>query len=437
MTIRIAFSYLLGSISIFLTGCAIDPPQTSQPKKESSIPVKAVAVASTSVTRKTTQPATILAYYETPIRARASGYVSTLNVDIGDYVEAGQQLAELDVPELIRQRETIESRIALSQAQERRAAANVALSQASVESAQARLTEARSQTAQADATLAAAEAEFSRTNELVLRGSLQSRLLDEARKRRDAEQAGRAATIATVQVAEAEVGKATAHHGAMIADREIAEAETQVMRRQLAELNVVIAYATITAPFAGVITERHIELGDLVNVDSASLEGTLFVLSRVDKVRVRIPVPESDAVHIARGNSISLSFPSFVDEAPISTTVERLAHSLNPGTRTMTVEAEVSNTDGKLLPGMFGLATIEMGSPSSVSTLPSRAVRFDDHGKAYVYIITEQNTVTVSEVATGLDDGHTIEIRDGLEPGQLVIDAHLRRFHNGDQVRPL
>lgn len=133
-------------------------------------------------------------------------------------------------------------------------------------------------------------------------------------------------------------------------------------------------------------------------------------------------------------DDVKLTFPSFPDEAPIEASVTRLTGDLDPGTRTMLVEAELPNPDRKLLPGMFGQATITLSTRAVANMLPARAIRFDESGSAYVYIVGDDRTVSVVPVETGFDDGHTIEIVSGVVPGQQVIDAHLQRFADGQPV---
>ncbi|MCP4510030.1 MAG: efflux RND transporter periplasmic adaptor subunit, partial [Fuerstiella sp.] len=181
-------------------------------------------------------------------------------------------------------------------------------------------------------------------------------------------------------------------------------------------------YATLTAPFNGLVTKRNVSPGDLVSERSSG--APLFVVSQIDKVRIHISVPENDAAYVDRGDSISLVFPSFPAEEAMTVTVTRSTGSLDPGTRTMLVEAEVANTDGRLLPGMFGQASITLSTKVASNMLPARAVRFDESGNAYVYVVSGED-VSVVPVTTGIDDGKTIEIVAGLEPGQTVIDAHL------------
>ena len=103
----------------------------------------------------------------------------------------------------------------------------------------------------------------------------------------------------------------------------------------------------------------------------------------------------------------------------------------------MLVEVEIENPDGKLLPGMFGQATIDLSTKVAAATLPARAVRFDESGNAYVYILGSDDSVTVTDVKTGMDNGHSIEILSGVEAGQRVVDSHRERFTTGQKVTVL
>lgn len=401
-------------------------------------PVKTVAVAATEVQRTTTQPASVHAYYRAEIRPQSSGYVGELRADMGDVVEAGAVLATIEVPELKKQREIIESRIRGMLAAEQQAGAGINLAQARVNSFKAMLAEAESQMASAQAAWAGADAEFNRTQDLVSRGSLQNRMLDEVRMKRDTESARKIATSSSIDSAQAEVAVARAQATAAEAELAAAAAHTEIARRELEEIDVLIDFATIRAPFAGIVTERNIELGDLVSShDSGNATAPMFVVSQTDRVRVRIPIPETDAPLIMPDDSVTLTFPSFSAEAPIVGTISRRSGNLDPNTRTMMVEVDLDNADGKLLPGMFGQATIQMASKVAANTLPSQAIRFDESGKAFVYIVSDQSTVSVAEVETGLDDGNTIQVLSGVAAGQRVIGSHLKRFSEGQSVAVL
>lgn len=421
--------------TLLLAGCTPSSPIAKKADADRAIAVRTVAVTTTEVQRTTLQPASVYAFYRSEIRAKAAGYVGKINVDIGDVVQVGDELLSIEVPEMVKQREIMEARITRLLADEKRESAGVNLADAQVRAAVAALAESQSLMSRADAMLAAAEAEFNRTSDLVERGSLQSRMLDEVRKKRDSERAGKEAVTSSIESATANVAVAEAKTVAAQADLEAARMETIISRRQLEELDVMIDYATVKAPIAGVITQRGVEPGNLVSKsDEQSSAEPLFVISQVDKLRVRIPVPESDAPRVKPGDEVTLTFPSFSGEPAIIATVTRCSGSLDPSTRTMLVEVDLDNPDGKLLPGMFGQASINLSAKVAANILPARAIRFDAEGKAYVYIVDQDDTVTIASIETGMDDGNSIEILSGLQQGQRVIGAHLKRFTDGQKV---
>ncbi|MCA9108756.1 MAG: efflux RND transporter periplasmic adaptor subunit [Planctomycetaceae bacterium] len=424
-----------GVLALTLTGCTHPTTDKEAHETQKSIPVKTVVVVQQDVVRTTTQPATVHAYYRAEVRAKVSGYIKTVEADIGDVVEQEAPLAVINVPELEKQRQVIDARISRYEAEENQAMTGVELAVANVQSAEARLAQATSELKRAEASLAAAEAEFDRTSDLVERQSLERRVLDEVRKKRDSEIANKEAVASAIASAQADVTVAKAKLSSAEADMQAAQAATTIARRQGEETDVLIEYAKLTAPFAGIVTARSVDPGDLVR--EASEVGTgepLFVISQVDTVRVHIPVPEVDAALVSRGDAVELRFPSFPEEEPINAAVTRLSEDLDPSTRTMLVEVELQNPKRKLIPGMFGQATITLSTKIATNMLPARAVRFDETGKAYVYIVGEEETVTISEVTTGIDNGESIEIQSGVQPGQQVVDAHLKRFTTGQKV---
>ena len=424
--------------TLLLSGCMPAPPVSKKTETDGAVVVRTVAVAESEVVQTTLQPATVQAYYRSEIRPRTSGYVSEIKADLGDVVQAGDILAQIDVPEMRKQREVILARIIRLEAEEKRAAAGVNLADAQVRSAQARLAESESEMSRVDASLAAVQSEFDRTSDLVERGTLQNRMLDEVRQKRDSERAARQAVGSSIDSARANVAVAEAQKTAAEADLEAAVAETAIAQRELEELDVMIDFASVRAPISGIVTDRSVEPGDLVGrLTEQSSTRPLFVISQVDKLRVRIPVPETDAALINPGDAVALTFPSFSGEPAIRASVTRQSGSLDPTTRTMMVEVELENTSGKLLPGMFGQASITLSTNTAAKMLPSRAIRFDESGKAYVYVVGQDDTVTVAGIETGLDDGKSIEVRSGILPGQRVIDAHLKRFIDGQKVTVL
>lgn len=433
-----SMGFILLILSSLFCGCAPTvSTSNAEPKEKKLIPVKTVSVESTELERTSSQPATVHAFYQAEIQAKVSGYVDEVKVDIGDVVTKDEVLAILSIPEMDKQEAILKAKIERHLALEKQAKAGVELAMADVIAAQARLAQAKSEKSRVAASLAAAEAEFNRTEDLVKRQSLAPRVLDEVRKKRDSERAALDAVDSSIQSAVADVTVATARQTSAEADQAVAEEETKIARSELEELQVMIEYGKLKAPFPGVITARTLDPGDLVKSQKSNDGHALFVVSQIDKVRVRIPVPEADAVRLNKGDELTLSFPYYQDEPAIKGSVSRLSQMLDPQTGTMLIEADFENSDGKLLPGMFGQASINLSTKVASNTLPARAVRFTEAGEAYVYVLGKDDTVTVISVETGYDDGHTIEIVSGVEAGQTVIDAHRERFTDQQKVRIL
>jgi HlyD family secretion protein len=258
------------------------------------------------------------------------------------------------------------------------------------------------------------------------------------RMKRDSERATIQSVKSSIESASAEVAVAEAQKNSAEADLAAAQADTLITDRQLEELDILITYTEIKAPFAGMVTARSVEPGNLVSSNNRTDHSQpLFVISRVDRLRIRIPVPEADAPSITAGDQVQLQFPSFPPEAPLMATVSRRSGSLDPSSRTMIVEADIDNSDGRLLPGMFGQATITAAAKTTARLLPAQAIRFDETGRAYVYVVSSDQTVTVADVTVGADNGLSIQVLSGVEPGQRVIGPHLKRFTDGQKVSVL
>lgn len=420
----------------WISGCLSGFAQSALPVQESAVKVRVVAVTQQQMTRTTTQPASIEPFYRAEIRSRLSGYVQQVNADIGDVVKQGDTLATLDVPEMQKKQEILQSQILRLQAEEVRAKAGIDVAVANIQSAEASRKQAEAQVAMQDAAFKAATSEFERIGDLVSRGSAEPRVLDEATQRRESASANRTAAMSAITSADAAIAVAHSQKSAAEANLKVAQAETQIARGEMQELEVMIAYQALKAPFDGIVTGRTVDPGDHVpDGNGATSREPLFVIDQIDKVRCRIQIPERDAAFVRRGDVISLTLPAFSGEQ-FQATVSRTSQTLSLETRTMLIEADIQNSEGKLLPGMFGQATLTMSTPTTASLLPARSVRFDAKGSAFVYVVRPDDTVEVTSVSVVSDDGHTLHIA-GLQKDQRVVDAHLQRFTNGQRVQIL
>ncbi len=294
----------------------------------------------------------------------------------------------------------------------------------------------KAEVGKAEAGLVAARVELARVTDLVKQKAIADRLQDEAQERLDAAIAERAAAEAAVGSSKAELTLAAAQGDAAQADVEVAKAMTDVARRELDELDELIKFTKLTAPFDGLVTQRSVNPGDLVrNTQSGSGKSgsPLFVITKLDRVRIRVPVPERDAPLASVADVAKITFqalPGIVFEGEIS----RVAGVLDEQTRTMLVEIDLPNPDGRLRPGMFGQATITLAPPSDTLTLPANAVRFDEQGNSYVYVVDSSNQVAITEVQTGLDNGQHIEIISGLDGNERIVGPLLGRLKPGQTV---
>ena len=433
---------VLGAGVLFAScaGCSTQATMSAQAEESEDqdlVTVKAVSPERTSLSRTTTQPATIHAYYHAEVYAKVSGYLEELNADIGDQVDAGTVLGTIAVPEMVKSREKQEATIRRLQAEEKRAAAEITVAEANIESAQAALEQARADVGGTDAQLKAHGIEYERVNDLVENKAVAARLRDESLERYESAQATKLAAEAAVGSASADLGVARAKLEAARADLDTTRALTDVALKELEELDALMSYATLRSPFEGVVTERHADPGDLIrNAPSSSGPDSppLFVIAELDKVRVRITVPENQAPWANEGDAVTLVVPALPDRK-FEGKIDRIARSLDQSTRTMTVEADLPNPDRVLLPGMYGEATIELDKKAGALILPAGAVRYDEEGNSRVYVVDENNTITVAEVSTGFDDGKRIEILSSLDENARVIDAMVGRLAPGQSVR--
>jgi RND family efflux transporter MFP subunit len=407
------------------------------PSKKITAPksVFTVAVETKAVERNCTQPATIHAFYEARVFAKTSGYVAELNVDIGSQVQAGDILAVLDVPEVVAQYEREQAALARLSAGVAQTEAGIVVAKAELLAAESTQQQAQADEQKFDAQLKADESEHKRVSELVEQRAVAERLLDEATKRLDASKAAKTAAVALTAAAAAQIEVAKAKQVAAEAALTAAQADVEVGQKRLEELQALMNYAELRAPFDGVVVERHVEPGDLVrNSQTSESSKPLLVIAQLDKVRIRVAIPERDAPLANVGDPASITFPALPRES-FEGTIARIAGGLDERTRTMLVEIDLPNPEGKLIPGMFGQATILLESRPDQVALPASAVRYDEQGRSYVYIVDDNETIQIVDVATGVDDGHQIEITSGLIGGERVVGPMLHRLKSGEKVR--
>ena len=318
-------------------------------------------------------PGELQPFQATAVAARVSGFVESVSIDRGSLVGKGQTLATLATPELVAQ--TAEALTRVQQAEARKAEADARV--VATASALARLTKASS-TAGA------------------VSGLELERAQDEAA----------AAQAAADAQSQAVAGAKSAHEA----------------------IRALEQYQRVTAPFAGRIVERLVHPGALVGPSA----GPLFRLEDTTRLRLVLPVPEVSVGVVKTGRAIEFKVPSFPGRA-FTATIARSAGSLKVKTRTMTIEADVSNREGLLAPGMFpdvAWPVVRAGAPLLV---PATAVVTTTE-RTFVIRVTAGKAEWVT-VKKGPAAGDLVEVQGALNAGDVIVRRGTDEIRPGTAIR--
>lgn len=313
-------------------------------------------------------PGNSLPLMEAALFARATGYVIKRLVDIGDVVKPGQLLAEISAPDIDDQLEQARANLELSKA-------NLEFTQANAKLAQ--ITVVRFQGLAKTNTVATQE-------------------LDQAKATAETTAAQVASALASIHVNEAAV-------------------------KRFADMQ---SFEKVAAPFAGVITARNVEVGDLVTADSTTRE--LFHLMRTDTLRVFVNVPQAFATSIATGHTAAV-YRREEPEKQYPGKVTRTADALDPNTRTLLTQVDVPNPDNVLRPGMYLQVKFNFDRKVFPLMIPAAALATRTQGQR-VAVLDDQNRVHYRDVQLGRDYGADIQVLAGLKDGEQVV------VHPGDDL---
>jgi RND family efflux transporter MFP subunit len=303
-------------------------------------------------------PATTLAFEAANIFARANGYIETRKVDIGDHVKKGDLLAQITAPELDHQ---------------------IAQNEATLRQDQATLQQAMASRDLAGVTNL-------RDSDLVKKGWLTAQQGDTDRLTLDAQNAAVA----------------------------VAQSNIAAQQALLKVLDQQKSYQSVVAPFDGVITQRNVDVGSLVQAGTTFM----FTLMQSDVIRTQVFVPQDAAFGVSPGVAATVRVPEIPGRS-FSGKVTRLADALAPGTRTLLTEIDVPNPDGLLRPGMY--CTVELHIPRKTPslTVPADAIVFNDDGVRVA--VVKDGVAHFHKVTIARDLGTQVEVRDGVKPGDRVV----------------
>jgi RND family efflux transporter MFP subunit len=370
--------------------------------------------------RTTSQPGTVQAFESVHLYAGVSGYLKTQTVDIGDRVKKDQVLATVDVPDL-------EKKVQQCQAAVDQAVARVKQMDAHIRSAEASLQAARAAVPQAEAlarSKAAAQRfrdkQLQRMRELYALKSIDERLVDESTEQRDAAREAKIAADEGVNAAIERVREMEAKVAQARADKEEAEAEVKVAQAELGKAEVMVQFATIVAPFDGVITQRNFFPNDYVRAATeSSTQLPLLTVQRTDLFRVVVQIPDRDVPYCDVGDPAVVEIDALPGQK-FPGKVARIADSEDPQTRLMHVEIDLPNKTGRIRHGMYGRVTILLDHSDLLSVPTSCLVGKAENGKGSVYVVRDGRARLVP-VEYGTDNGLRVAIHKGLQADDEVI----------------
>jgi RND family efflux transporter MFP subunit len=336
-----------------------------------------------------TLPGTMQALTEAPVLARVDGYLRRRLVDIGDRVQAGQILAEIDAPELDQQ---------------------IHQAEAAVEQAQAAVEQAQANLAQGKANRDLARITAERLTTLTERGIV-------AQQDRDQSQAQLAAQDANVQAVEKAISAQRSNLGAT--------------RANLVRLQTVAAYRLVRAPFDGAITLRNVDVGALVSTGNT----LLYRIAQTGRLRTYVNVPQSSvaAVHVGQDAALTIAdFPGRIFHG----TVARTARALDAATRTMLVEVNVPNLDGSLFPGTYTDVELIGVRTNPPIVVPAAAIVLRSDG-AQLAVVQPDGVIHLQKVTVGRDYGDRLEILQGVREGTTIVAVPDDAAREGAKIVPV
>jgi len=217
--------------------------------------------------------------------------------------------------------------------------------------------------------------------------------------------------------------------------RQAAQSELLVDRSRLIHDQALFAYARITAPFPGVITQRYANLGTLMQAGTSSSTQSmpLVRLSEDDLFRLVIPVPESSVRYIGVGDAVEVSVPALSRSFPGK--VARFSVDVQQDTRTMHTEVDVPNPGRLLMPGMYAETTLTLEAKDNVLALPLEALNHEGD-QTTVYAVGPTGKVEDRVVTLGLQTSTEAEVVSGLAEGEPVIVSDRSGLKPGQEVHP-
>lgn len=335
-------------------------------------------------------------YQLVDVHPKVTGFMSKIDVDIGDRVHKGQTLAVLEVPELDAQ-----------------------LKGAVFEMQQAQddLLRAQHEIKRAQATHSALHADFERLLETskAQPGLVAQQELDDAQSKDLS--------------SESQVDAAKASADAALAHQQVAHSEKD-------RFQALQNYTNVVAPLDGVIVWRYADTGALIQSGTNSNEQDIPIvrLSQSGLLRLRMPIPESDVKYVHLGDQMQVRVDAI--GRSFAGKIVRFTRDVNFETRTMETEVDVENRDLSISPGMYANAQMQLAHAENVTTIPVEALVLKED-QEIVYSLDADNRIRIRNVDIGIRGSKLAEVKSGLQPGDRVVLGGQESYREGERVNPI
>jgi multidrug resistance efflux pump len=428
-----------------------------------------------------TQPAYIAPYYQADLKAQVGGVVRRVTKAIGSRVKTGEPLIVVNAPDVeadlakkkavVRQREH-ELEVAHAMLDRAKALVQVALSV---------VKEKEHKIEAADATRTFRRSEWIRFRAMGREGNITADVVDERRKFYEAAAAESAQARAGVERARADVLEARAKVREAIADEHLKEQLIEVARKDVEVAQALFDYATVRAPFDGIVTRRRVDPGSFVQNATSSGGATLMTVEKTDLLTVYSHIPDNYAPYVDDRTDVVIELSELAG-VQIKAHISRTSHSLQTPSsdRTMRVEVDIYNRDPKtypafvqrqkasdyadlkdgklpvlpkvegseeaglkkeLIPGMYGTMKLVLRNFKQARLLPSSAV-FSKGGKPHIFIVRDRVAHLVP-VEVAVDDGILAKVtllekgqRRELRGDEQVVQSRQTELSEGQRVSP-
>lgn len=339
-------------------------------------PVDVVTAKAVTSGQDLALPGQTAAWFESTIYARVSGYVGKWMVDIGDHVGKGQVLATIETPEL----------------------------DAELSAARAQL-----QSSQSQVSARQAEEQFSKSTNERWRDSPKGVVSEQERESKKADYESAKARL------------------------ESAKAQVALDQAKVDQYNAMMQFKRVTAPFDGTITERKIDIGNLVTAGSTTSTTPLYRIAQCDPLRVYVDVPQSSADELAQAGVPAQIRAAGNVGGVFAGKIARSAGSVNAQARTMRVEVDMPNADHRLMPGMYVTVAFQL-QPRGMVEVPAAALIFRPDA-TQVARVGADGKIAFVDVSIARDNGTQIELGSGVQPGDRLVLNISSQIAAGQTVR--